>query len=194
MVNPIEQFFDEQAKTWDDIECHTDEEKKNLLNQLNLKENDKVIDIACGTGVITRLIHEYTKSNVLGIDISNNMILKAKEKYSSESWAEFIHIDLMDLDEGNKFDCAIIYNAYPHFPSPEGLSKKLSKILNPNGKFAILHSLSRHQLSIHHAKRAKNVSRELKPIVEEAKYFENEFNILKAYEDDHSIVILGQLK
>ena len=37
MVNAIEQFFDEQAKTWDDIECHTDEEKKNLLNQLNLK-------------------------------------------------------------------------------------------------------------------------------------------------------------
>ena len=80
MVNAIEQFFDEQAKTWDDIECHTDEEKKNLLNQLNLKENDKVIDIACGTGVITRLIHQYTKSNVLGIDISNNMILKAKDK------------------------------------------------------------------------------------------------------------------
>ena len=192
--NPVEQFFDSVASSWDERECHSRQEKLRLLCACNLNIGDKVIDIACGTGVITSLIHELTESDVLGVDISKNMIDIAKEKYKELKYASFKHIDVMDLDEDNKFDYAIIYNAYPHFSQPRKLSSKLSKILNPNGHFAILHSLSRQELSLHHQGKASNVSRDLDEIVKEAKYFENEFIIEKAYEDDHSIILIGKLK
>ena len=82
-MNEIENYFDQQASSWDKNEKHTEEEKIALLNKLNLKVGDIVLDIACGTGVISGLIHNITKSDVLGIDISQNMINIAQEKYKN---------------------------------------------------------------------------------------------------------------
>lgn len=190
----VEEFFDSLAPTWDDKEFTTIKEKKALLDNLDIHQGDKVIDIACGTGVITNILHSYSEAPVLGIDLSEEMIKRAKEKNIDRPWNSFRHIDVMNLPEDKKYDYAVIYNAYPHFASPKALSKKLSHILNPNGHFAIVHSMSRHALSSHHNAIASHVSRDLDPIVEEAKYFQDEFNIEMAYEDDHSIIIKGKLK
>ena len=193
-MNNIEAFFDNIASKWDDMECHSDEEKIRLLKEIGIKEGELVIDVACGTGVITDLIHDFSKSDVFGIDISHNMIEKAKVKYKDKTYAHFYHRDLLTLDETNTYDIAVIYNAYPHFLDPKALSKKLYSILKENGKFAIIHSLSREELTLHHKGRADSVSRVLNPIEEEAKYFLDLFNVIKAKEDDHSITLICQKK
>ena len=127
-MNEIENYFDQQASSWDKNEKHTEEEKIALLNKLNLKVGDIVLDIACGTGVISGLIHNITKSNVLGIDISQNMINIAQEKYKNEKWAYFKKEDFLSFNE-NGFDYAIIYNAYPHFLDVEALANKFIKVM-----------------------------------------------------------------
>ena len=191
--NIVEEFFDFVAPKWDEMESHSIDEKKYLLNKVNINEGDKVLDVACGTGVITGLIHSYSNTNVVGIDISNNMINIAKEKYKNDSWASFYHNDFLDFDETNKYDVAIIYNAFPHFLNSELVVNKLTKILNKNGKFAILHSLSRSELEKHH-EHCTNVSRVLQNPIVEAKLFEKDFDILEASETEHTFVLIGRLK
>ena len=163
-MNEIENYFDQQASSWDKNEKHTEEEKIALLNKLNLKVGDIVLDIACGTGVISGLIHNITKSDVLGIDISQNMINIAQEKYKNEKWA-------LDV---------------------EALANKLSSVLKKGGHFAIIHSLSRAQLDKIHSQKANHVSRTLSSPKEESEYFNKLFKIENAYEDDHSYLIIGK--
>lgn len=190
-MNEIENYFDQQASSWDKNEKHTEEEKIALLNKLNLNVGDIVLDIACGTGVISGLIHNITKSDVLGIDISQNMINIAQEKYKNEKWAYFKKEDFLSFNE-NRFDYAIIYNAYPHFLDVEALANKLSSVLKKGGHFTIIHSLSRAQLDKIHSQKASHVSRTLSSPKEESKYFNKLFKIENAYEDDHSYLIIGK--
>ncbi len=188
-MNDIENFFDDVASSWDERENCPSETKLSLLNETGIKKGDLVLDVACGTGVVTGLIHSLTDNKVIGIDLSSKMIELAKRKYASSDWAEFMHLDLFDLNEVNKFDAIIIYNAYPHFMDPERLANKCHKLLKEGGTLAILHSLSRKELDSHHSGRAKPISRSLGEPENEAAYFSN-FESVKAKEDDKSFVLV----
>lgn len=192
MDNRVETFFDGLANTWDKSETCPREFKLSLLSELGIAKGDKVLDLACGTGVVTGLIHELSDTEVVGVDISNNMIEVAKEKYNDEEWATFVHADFLNWDTDITFDDVVIYNAYPHFLEPMVLSKKLASVLNKGGRVAILHSLSRKDLSSHHSGRAKSVSRNLMELSREVDFFKNEFDVITSKEDDKSIVIILQ--
>lgn len=188
-MNEIENFFDNMAPSWDEHENCPIETKLSLLKESNMKEGDLVLDVACGTGVVTGLIHSLTNNKVVGIDISSKMIGLAKEKYSSYPWADFRHKDLFDLDEKEKFDAIIIYNAYPHFMDPKKLAEKCYKLLKEEGTVSILHSLSRKELDAHHSGKVKPISRSLSEPNKEAAYFKH-FDIVKAKEDEKSFVLV----
>lgn len=190
-MDEIKNFFNSKAKDWDSKDTYSESFKLDLLNKIALKENDYVIDIGCGTGVITKLIHLITKNDVVAIDVSNEMIKIAKEKYKNCSYATFKNIDLFSLNEKNKYDFAIIYNAYPHFLDPVKLSNKLYDILKENGSFAIIHSMSREKLNQHHGNVNHNVCRDIKELNDEIKYFTNNFDIVLLKEDNNSIIIKG---
>lgn len=190
-MNEIKDFFNSKAEKWDEKDTYPESFKLNLLKQIGLKENDYVIDIGCGTGVITKLIHLLTKNDVFAIDVSNEMIKIAKEKYKNCPYATFKNIDLFALNEERKFDFAIIYNAYPHFLDPIKLSNKLYEILNEKGSFAIIHSMNREKLNQHHGNVNHNVCRDIKELNEEIKYFTNNFDIVLVKETNNSIIIKG---
>lgn len=187
-------FFDSAAPEWDKNERIGKERIRKLVSSLGIREGDRVLDIACGTGVITGILHDLTETDVLGIDLSDRMIDLAKEKYKGISGVSFIEGDFLTYPfESSSYDFAVIYNAYPHFLEPECLSGKLSSVLKEGGKFAVLHSLSRKELSVCH-ERMGHLSRELMPPLEEAKYFEKEFEILQADEDEHSYRLVMRKK
>ena len=56
--------------------------KKNLLNMMNPHSNQKLIDVACGTGDIAKLFLNYTNKNsqITCVDPNKEMIKKAREK------------------------------------------------------------------------------------------------------------------
>lgn len=54
---------------------------EDLIKLVKIKEDMRVIDLGCGTGEITNLLAEVLpSSNVLGIDTSREMLLRAKER------------------------------------------------------------------------------------------------------------------
>ena len=59
--------------------------KKNLINMKCPSQNQKLIDVACGTGDIAKLFLEHTseESNVTCVDPNKGMIQKGKEKLNN---------------------------------------------------------------------------------------------------------------
>ncbi len=190
-INDVKNFFNNCASSWDDYETKTDDEILDLLKKIKIKENDKILDVGCGTGRITSLLHILNKNNVIGIDLSNKMIEIARIKYKGSNYAKFVIGDFLKYDFDHKFDVIVVYNAYPHFLKPKLLNKALLKNLNDSGKFALIHSLSRAELSRVHNNMDLNLKRVIDNPVNESKFFSDNFNILKAYEDDKSYIIIG---
>ena len=81
-----------------------------IIKLLNLQKNEKILDIGCGTGDLTKKIAKLCEK-VTGIDNSNEMIQTAKKKYPEIS---FIHADAKDYQLEYKFD-AIFSNAVLHW-------------------------------------------------------------------------------
>lgn len=192
--NPLQSYFDSLAPEWDSLEHASPEEVAGLFKELDIRPGEKALDIACGTGVVTGLIHGYTQAPVLGIDLSKEMIAIAKKKYAAQSWASFLAVDFLKWKTSERFDYAIIYDAYPHFLEPELFEKQLAHLLKENGRFAIVHSLSREQLKEHHDGHCPAFSRDLKTPNEEAKVFAKDFTILRAEENNQSYLLMGQKK
>lgn len=193
MENPIEVYFDELAPSWDK-HCAHEKATKLLFARLGIKRGDRVIDIACGTGVVTALLHSFSCAPVVGIDLSKKMIEQAQEKYAKDPYAHFVHGDFLTYSEESVFDYAVIYNAYPHFLDPDALAEALSCHLVKAGRFAIVHSLSRSAINAHHEGMDPLLSRPLLSAEEEARCFASRFVIEVAEDNADSYLIIGRKK
>lgn len=189
----IARYFDSKAAVWDSLAFKSSSEIRGLLARLCVLPGERVLDVACGTGVILGWLAEMCGAGVVGVDISGKMIEEARKKYAGVQGVEFVHADFLEWD-GRGFDYAVIYNAYPHFMDPAALSAKLAEVLVPGGRFAILHSHSRQWLTDHHNKIVPPISRVLEPVAEEARWFEPQFDILAAEESEDYYLIIGSKK
>ena len=147
-------FFDKLASEWDKTNVRNEEVIAEILAKGGLKNGVKVLDVACGTGV---LFPDYQKigADITGIDISENMVKTAREKFPD---VKIICGDATDFHFDEKFDVIMIYNAFPHFDEPEKLIKNLAEALNPHGRLSIAHGISEKELAECHSGSAKNVS------------------------------------
>ena len=115
--------------------------KKNMLNMMNPSRNQKIIDVACGTGDIAKLFLENVNkfSKITCVDPNKGMINKGKEKlskYKNLSWiiapAEKLPI------KDNSFD---FYTISFGLRNTKNLDKSLAeayRILKPGGRFLCL--------------------------------------------------------
>ena len=186
-MDKIKKFFDDRAEDWDEYCPRNQEELALLLKDIDINKGDKVLDLACGTGVITNLLFEKCQADLYAIDLSSKMIDIAKSKYSNPK-IHFLDKDFLFYDEKG-FDAIVLFDAYPHFLNILDFKSQLIKSLKSGGKVYIIHDCSRGELNVHHMTFAKDVSRSLKPVEEEANYYSDYFDIIKAYEDDKTYQI-----
>lgn len=180
------EFFNERAKTWDSKERTSQDKVKELLEFCQLKKNEKVLDVGCGTGVISGLLTEQS-GGVTALDLSENMIAEAKKKFEG-SGIKFVCTDLYSYSGGD-FDCVVIYNAYPHFTDKIALAKKLSELLKQNGRAMIIHSMGRERLNEHHKGLEHAISVSLLRAEDEAKYFSAFFEADLLIDEEERYVI-----
>ena len=190
-TNKIEQFFDRLAPRWDEDQDCTTDVKRALLEKVGIGEGAHVLDVACGTGAITEELHSLSGGEVLGIDISGEMINVAKSKFAGKDWAKFEKADFLRFESEQKYNVIVIYNAYPHFMDVPALRDKAYSLLTAGGKLAIIHSIGRDCLNSHHKQHADHVSRMIGSPLDEAKSFAPLFTVELAEESDkHYLLVL----
>mgnify|MGYP002626273423 CR=1 FL=1 len=114
--------------------------------------------------------------------ISTEMIKIAESKIDNPN----IHFSTTDFYcyHETDFDEIVIFDAYPHFIEIDKFKNSLLSSLKSGGRVYIIHDISRKELNKHHANHAAGVSRMIKDPVNEAKIYEDKFNIIKAEEGD----------
>jgi demethylmenaquinone methyltransferase / 2-methoxy-6-polyprenyl-1,4-benzoquinol methylase len=115
-------------------------------DRLNLKGNELVLDLCCGTGKSTiSCLKHITSGKVIGIDNSEEMLRVAKEKYYKKydrNKLEFVQKDVMHLDfEDNSVDVIFMAYGIRNMPDYKKAFFNLFRILKPNGKI-VFHEYS----------------------------------------------------
>ncbi len=173
----MKDYFDAGAPTWD-ARCLPPAEKLGAITALaDIQPGAKIADIACGTGVMLSALLKCRPSGILCIDLSEQMIAQAREKFTDPS-LRFIAADLFDVDEKG-FDVAVIYNAYPHFPDKPRLISHIYGMLRQGGRVVVAHGAGKDIINQAHAGKAvmSNLSWPLKSATDEALAFKDYFQI-----------------
>lgn len=142
-------FFDELADKWDSNETKKDDIINKILDNAEVSSKNRILDVACGTGILIPYYINRDVSSITAIDISSKMISVAKSKFKDNNF-EFICADAEEYAFGGKYNNIVIYNAFPHFSSPEKLIANLSSCLIAGGTLTIAHSASREKINHHH--------------------------------------------
>lgn len=183
-------FFDKLASVWDETNIRNEEVIEEILFKGGIKKGVKILDVACGTGV---LFPDYQKlgADITGIDISENMVNIAREKFPD---AQVICGDATEFSFDDKFDAVMIYNAFPHFDEAEKLIENLSQVLKSSGRLSVAHGISEKELAECHSGSAKNVS---VPLVKKevlAEMMSPYFNVDVLISDDRMYMVSGVKK
>lgn len=148
-------FFDRLAPGWDESTIKDDGIIRTILNGALVRTGVRVLDVACGTGVMFPYYLERNVANVTAIDIAPEMAAIAQKKFPQ---VKVICGDVETTEFDGLFDCIVVYNAFPHFPDPEKLIARLSGLLAPGGTLTVAHGMSRAHIDAHHQGAASKVS------------------------------------
>jgi ubiquinone/menaquinone biosynthesis C-methylase UbiE len=110
--------------------------KPNLLDALGDVRGKEVLDVACGQGFFSRLLHE-AGARVTGIDIAPSLIRLAKEAGPADIRYGVVPADKMDVSEAS-FDIAICVLALQNIRNLAGTLGQIAKALKPGGEFVFV--------------------------------------------------------
>lgn len=189
----IIEFFDGYAAKWDQDMVINPGIIRLILDHAGVKSGKKILDVACGTGVLFEFYHARHVSSVTAIDIAPQMAEIAAEKTLKFPEIQVICGDVEEVVFAGKFDCIMVYNALPHFPDPRKLITILADLLTPQGRLSIAHGFSRDKINRHHSGVSK-VSRLLPDIKELEKFFKGNLSIEKSISNDEMYQIVGKYR
>ncbi|NRT80592.1 class I SAM-dependent methyltransferase [Clostridium beijerinckii] len=127
--------FDKQASTYDkDFNGgHARKIYKRVLESIGDANSKRILDVGCGTGnILNMILNNYSNVSAHGIDISDNMLEKAKEKLKDR--ASLVLGDSENLPyESSMFDIIICNDSFHHYPNPKNVLKEFYRVLKING-------------------------------------------------------------
>lgn len=111
-----------------------------LKNWADISSDKIVLDIGCGTGEFEQLLlTENPQQEIIGIDISEEMLLKAEKKCQNYPNVSFQKATASALPfEDNYFDIIVSASAFHYFENPDTALKEMKRVLKPDGKVVIL--------------------------------------------------------
>ena len=104
----------------------------------------KILELGVGTGI--SLAGYGSRTQVVGIDISEPMLRKARERVVHEQLAHVLGLAVMDA--GNlgfkdaSFDCAVAQFVITTVPDPEATLDELARVVRPGGEIVLINHIS----------------------------------------------------
>ena len=127
----------------DTLETAQENKIKHIIKKLNLKPNQKVLDIGSGWGTLAIEIAKQSKCEVLGITLSENQLQYSLDKVRELNLENQVSFKLLDYRELNeKFDRVVSVGMFEHVGRKfyKKYFNKVSELLNNDG-VALIHTI-----------------------------------------------------
>jgi ubiquinone/menaquinone biosynthesis C-methylase UbiE len=117
-----------------------DKELETILRFQRGRSAERVLDLACGTGVFTRPLAHQVRGIVIGLDLSWPMLRHARRLMEREGLQNVV------LMRGTAFRLPFIASSFPYinccgalhlFDQPELALKEIERVLHPEGHLAV---------------------------------------------------------
>ena len=120
--------------------------KRMMLNIIEVRNGQTVVDVACGTGSLIAAVSKKANIQTHGIDIAEQMIKVAGEIHKGIS---FKVAPSVPLPFGNaSVDVILVSAAFHHFEEPQRFADECVRVLHAGGKVYIgefcVSSVARH--------------------------------------------------
>ena len=127
----------------DTLEVAQNNKIQHIIKKLNIKPNQKVLDIGCGWGSMAIDIAKSTGCEVTGITLSQNQFnycIKQAKEHNLENQVNFKLIDYRQLDE--KFDRIVSVGMFEHVGRKfyKIFFNQIDKLLNDDG-ISLIHTI-----------------------------------------------------
>jgi ubiquinone/menaquinone biosynthesis C-methylase UbiE len=138
-----EKKWDLEAEKYDDkyktFFIHPMQEK--IVSVIDLKENQRLLDVGCGTGRALRYASNLVngQGEFYGIDLSAKMIEISKAKASGYDNMLFYKANAEKLPfADNFFNLIMCSNSFHHYYNPDIVLNEMYRVLQPKGRIYIL--------------------------------------------------------
>ena len=102
-----------------------------------IKNSDRVLECACGTGAISIFIAPVCKELIVS-DYSVGMLKQAKKKLKNYDNIEYKRVDITDIEaEDNSFDVVVAGNVIHLLPDPQRAMNELTRVCKDGGRLVI---------------------------------------------------------
>ena len=126
-------------KRWASVNKGPFQSTKKLIELVKINKNNLVLDVACGTGVVTKQIQKKNSNleYVVGIDTSITAIKIAKKYNEKNKNLDFINTDAENFSFSKKFDVVTCQYALFFFPNAQKALKNMKNSLKKSGTIGI---------------------------------------------------------
>ncbi|QUC65751.1 methyltransferase domain-containing protein [Nitrosopumilus sp. K4] len=125
-------------KRWASSNSGPFQSTKKLVDLVMVEKGDKVLDVACGTGVVTKRLGEKVGKTgyVIGVDTSITAIKIAK-KINNKHNLHFVNVDAEKFSFKEKFDAVTCQYGLFFFPDAKRALKNMKNSLKETGTLGI---------------------------------------------------------
>jgi ubiquinone/menaquinone biosynthesis C-methylase UbiE len=105
-----------------------------LVRLADVREGDRVLDVACGTGIVARgaAAKVGARGKVVGVDLNEEMLGVARATSPAIEWRRGSAMELPFPDES--FDVALCQQGIQFFSEPVEALREMRRVLTPGGR------------------------------------------------------------
>jgi ubiquinone/menaquinone biosynthesis C-methylase UbiE len=109
-----------------------------LLQDVELRPGDRVLDVACGTGIVARMAKERqgAQGTVVGVDLNPQMLAVARRIAPAIDWREG-NASALPLRQGEAFDVLLCQQGFQFFPDLAAAARQMHRALAKGGRLGV---------------------------------------------------------
>jgi len=133
-------WFRMMAPVYDVVEFFVAHIRKRVVTEAHLPKGAKILDMACGTGSQS-IAFAKRGFSVVGVDLSPDMLARAKKKVKTGYDATFLCQDSSHIPyENSHFDLAVVSFGLHDMPEEVGsaILEEMKRVTKPNGDIIIV--------------------------------------------------------